>query len=486
MALSLTHSRELPIANARYSVPVSYRDTAGALTNPTSPDSEVSTDGGATFADCAEEVSPTGGHGYLTLSGAEMNNAALIVQCKGTGVLTEVFSVAPAFLPTLATGTAAAGGAATITLQAGSSAVDDYYNGCYIRTTGGTGGGGSGGANNQARRIVDYVGSTRVATVAVAWETQPSSDTTYDILVPDGWEQAAAARALLALPAVAPDSSGGLPTEDANGRISADATAISGDSGAADNLEAACDGGTYNVGGGGVVAASVTGAVGSVAGAVGSVTGAVGSVTGNVGGDVAGKVLGGGSGTMTAAGVRAVDGSGNAVASASAIAALNDLDSTEAQAAAAAALTAYDPPTNAELTAAVSPLALEATLTAIKGAGWSTETLAAIDALIDAIKAKTDLIPASPAAVGSEMDLVDAPNVTALAALTAAFLADGVGFTGTDVTVAQALQAAWSYGFGKRLRSGVTLTFHNPDGTTVRTFTLTVDGSGNVTAVTPV
>lgn len=42
-------------------------------------------------------------------------------------------------------------------------------------------------------------------------------------------------------------------------------------------------------------------------------------------------------------------------------------------------------------------LALEATLTAIKGAGWSTETLAAIDVLIDAIKAKTDNLPADPA-----------------------------------------------------------------------------------------
>jgi len=42
-------------------------------------------------------------------------------------------------------------------------------------------------------------------------------------------------------------------------------------------------------------------------------------------------------------------------------------------------------------------VALEATLTAIKGAGWTTETLTAIDALIDAVKAKTDLIPASPA-----------------------------------------------------------------------------------------
>jgi hypothetical protein len=50
-----------------------------------------------------------------------------------------------------------------------------------------------------------------------------------------------------------------------------------------------------------------------------------------------------------------------------------------------------------------SGLALEATLTEIKGAGWSTETLAAIDVLIDAIKAKADLIPATPA-VADEYD----------------------------------------------------------------------------------
>jgi hypothetical protein len=71
----------------------------------------------------------------------------------------------------------------------------------------------------------------------------------------------------------------------------ADVVQISGDSVAADNLEAACDGGSYNVGGGAVVAASVTGAVGSVTGNVGgNVTGSVGSVTGNVGGNVVGTV----------------------------------------------------------------------------------------------------------------------------------------------------------------------------------------------------
>jgi hypothetical protein len=66
------------------------------------------------------------------------------------------------------------------------------------------------------------------------------------------------------------------------GNVNSDVIAISGDTDAADNLEKACDGTTYNIGGGAVVAASVTGAVGSVTGAVGSVTGAVGSVTAGV------------------------------------------------------------------------------------------------------------------------------------------------------------------------------------------------------------
>lgn len=70
---------------------------------------------------------------------------------------------------------------------------------------------------------------------------------------------------------------------DPTGPVTANVTQISGDGAAADNLEAAADGSGYNLGGGSVVAASVTGAVGSV-------TGAVGSVTGNVGGNVTGSV----------------------------------------------------------------------------------------------------------------------------------------------------------------------------------------------------
>lgn len=73
-----------------------------------------------------------------------------------------------------------------------------------------------------------------------------------------------------------------------------------------------------------------------------------------------------------------------------AINALNNLSSAQAQTAAAAALTAYDPPTNAEMEARTLAAASYAT-----AANQAT------------IIAKTNLIPASPAAVGSEMTLVD-------------------------------------------------------------------------------
>lgn len=74
--------------------------------------------------------------------------------------------------------TAQGGAASTITLAAGSSAVDDYYNGYKIITTGGTGSG-------QTRIISDYVGSTKIATVSEAWDVTPDATTTYN-LFPSG------------------------------------------------------------------------------------------------------------------------------------------------------------------------------------------------------------------------------------------------------------------------------------------------------------
>lgn len=74
--------------------------------------------------------------------------------------------------------------------------------------------------------------------------------------------------------------------------LQVDTTQISGDSTAADNLEAAADGTGYNLGGGSVVAASVTGAVGSVTGNVGgNVTGSIGSLATQAKADVNAEVV---------------------------------------------------------------------------------------------------------------------------------------------------------------------------------------------------
>jgi hypothetical protein len=72
------------------------------------------------------------------------------------------------------TGTAQAGASTTITLDGSASATDDIYNGSTVTITGGTGSG-------QVRVISDYVGSTKVATVSVAWATVPDNTSTFSV-----------------------------------------------------------------------------------------------------------------------------------------------------------------------------------------------------------------------------------------------------------------------------------------------------------------
>lgn len=75
------------------------------------------------------------------------------------------------------TGTAQAGSTSTtIKLATAASATDDVYNGMYVRITGGTG-------NGQVRRITDYVGATRVATINTAWTTTPDATSVYSLSV---------------------------------------------------------------------------------------------------------------------------------------------------------------------------------------------------------------------------------------------------------------------------------------------------------------
>ena len=77
-----------------------------------------------------------------------------------------------------ATGTAQAGAATTITLAAGASATNDFYNDLKIIITSGTGAMTTG---TDVRTINDYDGTTKIATVDSSWATNPDGTSVYDI-----------------------------------------------------------------------------------------------------------------------------------------------------------------------------------------------------------------------------------------------------------------------------------------------------------------
>lgn len=72
-------------------------------------------------------------------------------------------------------GVAQAGGATSITLASTANAVNNTFTGTLIRIMSGTG-------DDQVRLITDYDGTTKVATVSPAWETNPDSTSSYATL----------------------------------------------------------------------------------------------------------------------------------------------------------------------------------------------------------------------------------------------------------------------------------------------------------------
>lgn len=190
MAHAVGDAHPYPIYGAHFLVAFPILDADGDfVTGATGLDSERSIDLGA-FADCtneAVELATASGKYYLYLTGAEMTGKFISVQVKTTspGAKSTPIELYPRRLPVLESGTAQAGAAGTITLAAGAVAIDDYYNGLYVLITNNS----PAGAQYQARRIIDYVGSTRVATIESNWGTNPSSASTYSILVPDGVSQ---------------------------------------------------------------------------------------------------------------------------------------------------------------------------------------------------------------------------------------------------------------------------------------------------------
>lgn len=187
MTVSPNDAHPFPIYNARFRVIFPILDADGDLvTAASTPDSELSQDSG-TFADAtneATELATSSGMYYLDLIATEMDTVSttVIVKTGTAGAKTTPITLHPVRLPVLRTGTAQAGAGTTITLDAGAPAIDDYYNGCYVNITNNS----PANALGQARLIIDYVGSTRVATVQAAWGTNPSSASTFEILQAPG------------------------------------------------------------------------------------------------------------------------------------------------------------------------------------------------------------------------------------------------------------------------------------------------------------
>jgi drug/metabolite transporter superfamily protein YnfA len=219
MANSITHAA-LPycICGARFSLVLGFETSAGVPTDPASSDTEYSVDGGASFADCAEEITTGGsaGVGYLTLTGAETNNSVLAIRSRSSNCDDATRVIPIMALASVGTGTLSAGSAGGGTL--GTILAYDVT-GCFIKTTGGTGGGGTGGANNQARKIATYNTSTGAFTVTPNWETTPDNTTTYAVLLPDGVT-------LGMLQAINPATPGRKPVVDASGLVDANTVKV--------------------------------------------------------------------------------------------------------------------------------------------------------------------------------------------------------------------------------------------------------------------
>jgi len=172
---------DFPVYGLPYTVVLPMLDADGDLvTGATTPDSEISLNGD-TFADCtneATEIATSSGMYYLSLTAAEMTTdvAAIIAKSATTGMKTTPLVLYPVKLPVilLSDNAGAYDSTTTINLGSGASATDDYYNGAIVYIYGGTGSG-------QARMITDYVGSTKLATVHVAWATNP--DATSDLKI---------------------------------------------------------------------------------------------------------------------------------------------------------------------------------------------------------------------------------------------------------------------------------------------------------------
>lgn len=149
-----------------------FQDVAGTVQAVSSSASDVAPTVTVTYRDTAGVAQAE----VKTLTGLTpvlfTANANLLLKALKSG--TTVGDVAVEAQTATRTGTAQAGGANTITLDTGASAVDAFYGDFVLRITAGTGVG-------QIRQIKGYVGGTKVATVNWPWAVVPDATSVFRI-----------------------------------------------------------------------------------------------------------------------------------------------------------------------------------------------------------------------------------------------------------------------------------------------------------------
>lgn len=174
------NATDYPVYGLPWTVLFPILDADGdGVTGATGLDSEVSLNCD-TPADCTNEATEIGSscQYYLSFTATEMTAdiVSWVTKTSSSGAKATFGDLYPKKLPVLLTSDNAGAYDSTTTINLGSGAVaiDDYYIGCLVYIYGGTG-------NGQVRMITDYVGATKLATVHVAWATNP--DATSDLKI---------------------------------------------------------------------------------------------------------------------------------------------------------------------------------------------------------------------------------------------------------------------------------------------------------------
>ena len=212
-----------PIYGLPYCLVFPLLDADGDPVTGLTCDSELSKNGNTAF-DCHKEgveialdTATNKGMYYLDLTGSHTGTemvADVVAVTVYTGVAADKATcmvLYPRKLPKILTGTVGATGNDTTHVHIPDGvAINDFYNGCVLYM--------NGAGNDEARMIIDYVASTKLATLNLALDAAPTASTsTYEVYMTEVAIASIIALWIGAIPNAVAGAANGLPVIDATG-----------------------------------------------------------------------------------------------------------------------------------------------------------------------------------------------------------------------------------------------------------------------------